>query len=183
MGPLLRLRERKPYRKRVSIQLIAPASGAYDEFGIRFRFLIVSIQLIAPASGAYALSVQGGYLGRCFHSTDCPSKWGLPFDSWLRSRKPRQVSIQLIAPASGAMERYLDVLLPQWGFHSTDCPSKWGHAAIGSVFTSFKKVSIQLIAPASGAKMGSKALQSTLTPGFHSTDCPSKWGLQIREGL
>ena len=64
----------------VSIQLIAPASGASD------RFLLPDI-----------------YFWKGFHSTDCPSEWGLGC-----GYSPRWtdilflVSIQLIAPASGA---------------------------------------------------------------------------------
>ena len=60
----------------------------------------VSIQLIAPASGATSglKLLVATYSG--FHSTDCPSEWGHKI-VWKRVRET-PVSIQLIAPASGA---------------------------------------------------------------------------------
>ena len=82
----------------VSIQLIAPASGAWSgEYYQTDNPIIVSIQLIAPASGAAKTKL--GYLIclRGFHSTDCPSEWGL------RKNDGREIIAQ--------------------GFQSTDCPS------------------------------------------------------------
>ena len=62
----------------VSIQLIAPASGALAPKRTLYEWRYsVSIQLIAPASGAYRTHTRKGYL-------------------------VTRVSIQLIAPASGA---------------------------------------------------------------------------------
>ena len=63
----------------VSIQLIAPASGASNAHRAGRRQLLVSIQLIAPASGA-----DNYIMARAFIQAD-------------------GVSIQLIAPASGAL--------------------------------------------------------------------------------
>ena len=142
----------------------------------------------------------------CFHSTDCPSKWGLGVIGfgWVTS-KMILVSIQLIAPVSGAIQTLLEVLLssnhnvsiqliaPASGaeiaeayaafanarFHSTDCPSKWGQAREQGHGEEDHEssVSIQLIAPASGAPNSpSGTVLQKLTPSFHSTDCPSKWG-------
>ena len=87
-----------------------------------------------------------------FHSTDCPSEWGLP-----HAVSPHSivgvVSIQLIAPASGAeWVNAVQDCIQNKSFHSTDCPSEWGHrdpekaAKLAGL-----QVSIQLIAPASGA--------------------------------
>ena len=68
--------------------------------------LQVSIQLIAPASGAlFRVSLlRYGESHKGFHSTDCPSEWGLMAEvqDILRNL---DVSIQLIAPASGALMR------------------------------------------------------------------------------
>ena len=135
----------------VSIQLIAPASGAPERNRTHhIKWLLVSIQLIAPASGA-----SPGEFDRlaktidCFHSTDCPSEWG-PRSPGLRTSYDT-VSIQLIAPASGAMRSLRVGLIPSSG------------------------VSIQLIAPASGAKLIQAEMLSAIL-GFHSTDCPSEWG-------
>ena len=64
----------------------------------------VSIQLIAPASGALKplqMDVTLRGFTPSFHSTDCPSEWGL--------------NIALAFWRSTAT-----------GFHSTDCPSEWG---------------------------------------------------------
>ena len=86
----------------VSIQLIAPASGALKKLKMLRLGLGVSIQLIAPASGAF----------------------GLPVESFAGVL----VSIQLIAPASGAYQKKCSIphLWRIEGFHSTDCPSEWG---------------------------------------------------------
>ena len=65
----------------------------------------VSIQLIAPASGASSDDVwkqSTEDVVRCFHSTDCPSEWGPHGSYQLQERAVLCVSIQLIAPASGA---------------------------------------------------------------------------------
>ena len=88
-----------------------------------------------------------------FHSTDCPSEWGL--EGWIDTLVAgHTVSIQLIAPASGALRRLLleRVLYGShfYSFHSTDCPSEWGLAPDPERELKLK-VSIQLIAPASGA--------------------------------
>ena len=64
----------------VSIQLIAPASGATRAIMQTdiFHDGEVSIQLIAPASGAtYTLLTRQRRKCSGFHSTDCPSEWGL----------------------------------------------------------------------------------------------------------
>ena len=65
----------------------------------------VSIQLIAPASGAYDQLERSSKaeITQSFHSTDCPSEWGL-----LES------------------DRFLLPDIYFWSFHSTDCPSEWG---------------------------------------------------------
>ena len=68
--------------KEVSIQLIAPASGArlsQSAIVCSSRQGMVSIQLIAPASGALRKLFTSISMSRVFrfHSTDCPSEWGL----------------------------------------------------------------------------------------------------------
>ena len=62
----------------------------------------VSIQLIAPASGApVAIEDQREEDLSGFHSTDCPSEWGHNVVT-VNCQNGSVVSIQLIAPASGA---------------------------------------------------------------------------------
>ena len=132
----------------------------------------VSIQLVAPASGAVGLALQKWLFIR-FHSIGCPSEWGacliqlhgrfieFPFNwlpqrvgrskpchykrmstafpfNWLPQRVGRdelalfhpgqmRVSIQLVAPASGATEKVTPPMaLSQRRFHSIGCPSEWG---------------------------------------------------------
>ena len=112
----------------VSIQLIAPASGAEGFCYVSISPTEnVSIQLIAPASGAPTVSCRIDSKIFCFHSTDCPSEWGHE-------------------------RHYHRHNSPMESFHSTDCPSEWG-LTIVAIFPSHTrtKVSIQLIAPASGA--------------------------------
>ena len=84
----------------VSIQLIAPASGAWrGSYFVPFMSQ-VSIQLIAPASGAKATNIMwGGSYVVGFHSTDCPSEWG---------------QAEVFCEHNKGC------------FHSTDCPSEWG---------------------------------------------------------
>ena len=78
MGPTVTLNFNL-FHNAVSIQLIAPASGAFEMVDSAFlkpSEIIVSIQLIAPASGATpVVSIGEEFI---------------------------EVSIQLIAPASGA---------------------------------------------------------------------------------
>ena len=140
-------------RRRVSIQLIAPASGASAFIeSLVYRDTRVSIQLIAPASGALNGSALMSLMPRSsFHSTDCPSEWGL---ITIVGTNPKHcVSIQLIAPASGALVRTQDgIHMVDSGFHSTDCPSEWG------------------------LRLANDRKDETDTRGFHSTDCPSEWG-------
>ena len=64
-------------RTGVSIQLIAPASGAKVSKKLFNEMKRVSIQLIAPASGAPVRIAGGTTSAPSFHSTDCPSEWGL----------------------------------------------------------------------------------------------------------
>ena len=101
-GASLLLENRLSSSSRVSIQLIAPASGAEKTLTeVNVTSLVeVSIQLIAPASGANGLQTVVNLLLIGFHSTDCPSEWGL-------------------YPGNNRQ-------LPSKGFHSTDCPSEWG---------------------------------------------------------
>jgi len=161
--------------------------------------MTVSIQLVAPASGAFTLEYcypgekvefpfnwlpqrvgppmfQGGSINNVsgFHSIGCPSEWGhdtqglviegltlFPFN-WLpqrvgprfvcnRRRRIEHVSIQLVAPASGAPR--LSPLSPRLNpsFHSIGCPSEWGPRLSNSINLRSCSVSIQLVAPASGA--------------------------------
>ena len=115
----------------------------------RIKYL-VSIQLIAPASGAVMSGAFWILDLECFHSTDCPSEWG-PQSKRDYPDMAQAVSSQLIAPASGAWNANAMTTEAKC-FLSTDCPSEWGrnYKTVGSpvVF----EVSIQLIAPASGAK-------------------------------
>ena len=53
---------------------MGPIENAIESWTID---LDVSIQLIAPASGAWIELELGAIIDRCFHSTDCPSEWGL----------------------------------------------------------------------------------------------------------
>ena len=88
---------------------------------------MVSIQLIAPASGAHEKLKRQDFRGlQRFHSTDCPSEWGQEKTAMLQEFVDK-VSIQLIAPASGALKRRkCSVSIALVCFHSTDCPSEWG---------------------------------------------------------
>ena len=114
---------------RVSIQLIAPASGASktkESILCLHYFCFHSTDCPSewgPESEIIAMPIK--WLS--FHETDCPSEWGLEVVSFV-GHSSTAVSIQLIAPASGA-----DLVC---------YPSIWDTDA---------KVSIQLIAPASGA--------------------------------
>ena len=104
----------------------------------------VPIQLIAPASGAVYLFLEKSLMSiQSFHSTDCPSEWGL-YEDRDRDSNMYYVSIQLIA-----QQQCIHPLTPS--FHSTDCPSEWGPANSHKRTIDRLEVSIQLIAPASGA--------------------------------
>ena len=96
--------------RNVSIQLISPASGELRKI-IRITSswlkcsMLVSIQLISPASGEFTLYINESLLE-------------LPV-----------VSIQLISPASGEtqMHRFHPTLkLCSNSFHSINFPSEWG---------------------------------------------------------
>ena len=113
----------------VSIQLIAPASGALKskQFHQGAKPWLVSIQLIAPASGAKVYKA-------------CKLE-GL-----------QDVSIQLIAPASGALTGLSES-------YPLLFPFNWLPQRVGLClkptenYSIYNNVSIQLIAPASGAKI------------------------------
>ena len=61
----------------VSIQLVAPASGALRDNYASYLCHTVSIQLVAPASGAYRQQELDLDQTIGFHSIGCPSEWGL----------------------------------------------------------------------------------------------------------
>ena len=99
--------------------------GPSNALGINVYWQVVSIQLIAPASGALNGSALMSLMPRSsFHSTDCPSEWGHWICPGVNAKFP--VSIQLIAPASGATIHTPAKINGHKRFHSTDCPSEWG---------------------------------------------------------
>ncbi len=69
--------ESAAYRK-VSIQLISPASGDFYATGFEclLKFIKVSIQLISPASGDQTKINLFKFRGYGFHSINIPSEWG-----------------------------------------------------------------------------------------------------------
>ena len=185
----------------VSIQLVAPASGASHlrippVVVVWFPFnwlpqrvgllscshrlgskITVSIQLVAPASGAFMAGGSKVQAEICFHSIGCPSEWGCQ------------------PPLRGQMLSAC--------FHSIGCPSEWGlppmptRKELAQLFP-FNwlpqrvglmepflvrrlelRVSIQLVAPASGASRAFSALLSEIKC-FHSIGCPSEWGPEGR---
>ena len=118
---------------------------------------LVSIQLIAPASGAPRQRHKHWHPRTiaCFHSTDCPSEWGpVRYPSQTHHAAARFHSTdcpQRVGPVRHETKYVARRSHPR--FHSTDCPSEWGpdnsiwnRDRIGNA-----SVSIQLIAPASGA--------------------------------
>ena len=147
-----------PLRQGVSIQLIAPASGAVIEVaGNKLSVIQVSIQLIAPASGAFT-----------------PATW---------NPSSRSVSIQLIAPASGGPpnEPCMNGVIPT-RFHSTDCPSEWGLLTITEMCTTLSTRFHSTDCPSEWGLgfVWAKPERAKPEERFHSTDCPSEWGPWFR---
>ena len=117
---------------------------------------LVSIQLIAPASGAHVTNIRivgsiGGFHSTdcpsewgpsidappgvssttCFHSTDCPSEWGLVSQSPTRLGSPENSFHSTDCPSEWGLDREkLDGVKHNPSFHSTDCPSEWGQQAL-----------------------------------------------------
>ena len=111
----------------VSIQLVAPASGAARKRHHGDLLRIVSIQLVAPASGALVLQQM----------IDNPADFMFPFN-WLPQR---------VGPETVYVIQRGEVL----SFHSIGCPSEWGRRIFFQRPKDTFVVSIQLVAPASGA--------------------------------
>ena len=184
----------------VSIQLIAPASGANGRSRgiLRTQCRIVSIQLIAPASGASTnRSDRGSAPSRVSIQLIAPAS-GAEAEVQDVLSLLNEVSIQLIAPASGAFFKYrestcgkrvsIQLIAPASGAHLLllvtsqlsykQRPQQVGPTELdGDTLVRLNLVSIQLIAPASGALVMDGLMRRGFIACFHSTDCPSKWGL------
>ena len=112
-----------------------------------------------------------------FHSTDCPSEWGLWKITFLTVRLLPVVSIQLIAPASGAFSNLAFIASSNVDVTVSIqliAPASGAKILDGDNHRLYLLVSIQLIAPASGALTEEDRWESFTS--FHSTDCPSEWG-------
>ena len=100
-----------------------------------------------------------------FHSTDCPSEWGLQNSDIVYDRV-RVVSIQLIAPASGASNRLnLRTIVLRVSIQLI-APASGAYNRMVVLLTPSSKVSIQLIAPASGAPRPGQRDTRMLPPSF-----------------
>ena len=93
--------EAENYSSRVSIQLMSPASGDFDNGALQVTEVEVSIQLMSPASGDMLKVYIKAMIYHCFHSINVPSEWGLT--SYILSQGITEIS-----------------------FHSINVPSEWG---------------------------------------------------------
>ena len=111
----------------------------------------VSIQLMSPASGDKMQVTKLSNVQFCFHSINVPSEWGQ--GSILNAHYTSNEGFHSInVPSEWGRKMRNRKRLLRFSFHSINVPSEWGRdKALGKVIKNKERlVSIQLMSPASG---------------------------------
>jgi len=112
--------------RKVSIQLVSPASGDYADFKDCILDNCCFHSISFPSEWGLLRIQKWEEIGEDgFHSISFPSEWGQESRTLLEVAKSI-VSIQLVSPASGdlVVSNLLDIILSR--FHSISFPSEWG---------------------------------------------------------